>query len=95
MTEYLNGHAFGNATTEDLRAALEASSGRDLSAFFAEWVYGVGYPTYETSWSARAVTGEIPGGHPHPPDPDRHAVFTIRRVEAVAATERACASAST
>jgi aminopeptidase N len=57
IREYLNGHAFGNATSEDLRAALEASSGQDLSAFFAQWVYGVGYPTYEVAWSARPVSG--------------------------------------
>jgi aminopeptidase N len=54
---YLTEHSFGNATSEDLRAAMEAASGRDLSAFFDEWVYGAGYPAYLTSWSARAVPG--------------------------------------
>jgi aminopeptidase N len=59
MRSYLEGHAYGNATTEDFRAAMEAASGRDLSAFFAEWVYGVGHPQYQTAWTARIV----PGGH--------------------------------
>jgi len=31
--------ALSPARSEDLRAALEAASGRDLKAFFATWVY--------------------------------------------------------
>jgi hypothetical protein len=57
MRAYLTEHSFGNARTADLRAAMEAASGRDLSAFFDEWVYGLGHPTYETAWTARAVPG--------------------------------------
>ena len=38
------------ASTEDLRAALEKASGKDLRAFFARWVYDSGHPQYELSW---------------------------------------------
>ncbi|HEU4796212.1 MAG TPA: M1 family metallopeptidase [Pyrinomonadaceae bacterium] len=42
--------ATGTATTEDLRAVLEKSSGRDLRPFFARWIYDSGHPQYELSW---------------------------------------------
>lgn len=37
-------HRYGNASTEDFRAVLEARTGRDWERFFREWVYGEGTP---------------------------------------------------
>ena len=54
---YYRAHKDGTATTEDLRAALERASGRDLKEFFARWVYGSGHPVYEASWEWRARAG--------------------------------------
>ena len=42
---YLETHAGGVATTADLQAAFEATSGRDLDVFFDEWVRSSGYPS--------------------------------------------------
>ena len=53
LRNFYNAHASGNATTEDLRAALEKSSGKNLRAFFARWIYGSGHPVYE--WSSQAT----------------------------------------
>ena len=50
LRNYYNDHASANATTEDLRSALEKSSGKNLKDFFARWVYGAGHPRYELSW---------------------------------------------
>ena len=47
---YYESHKNATASTEDLRAALEKSSGRDLRAFFARWVYDSGHPQYELTW---------------------------------------------
>lgn len=47
---YYATHAGGVASTEDLRAALEKASGKDLRAFFARWVYDSGHPQYELTW---------------------------------------------
>lgn len=41
---YLNRHKFANVETGDLRKAMEDSSGKDLSWFFDQWVYGLGNP---------------------------------------------------
>jgi aminopeptidase N len=38
-----------NVTTDDLRKALEESSGEDLGWFFKEWAYQAGYPELEVS----------------------------------------------
>jgi aminopeptidase N len=47
VRDYYNAHKEANATTEDLRAALEKSSGKDLKDFFARWIYGSGHPVYQ------------------------------------------------
>jgi aminopeptidase N len=51
IRDYYNAHKEANATTEDLRAALEESSGKNLKEFFARWVYGSGHPRYQVAWS--------------------------------------------
>ena len=50
LRAYYQAHAGGVATTEDLRAALEKASGRDLRAFFSRWVYDSGHPQYGLEW---------------------------------------------
>lgn len=47
------------ATTNDLRAALEKTSGRNLKEFFASWVYGSGHPRYELSWMWLAKSKQV------------------------------------
>jgi aminopeptidase N len=53
LRTYYSEHVSGNATTEDLRSALEQASKTSLREFFARWVYGSGHPVYE--WSSQAV----------------------------------------
>jgi len=48
---YYNEHRNATANTEDLRKALEKSSGLDLREFFDRWIYGTGHPRYELSWT--------------------------------------------
>ncbi|MXN93071.1 T9SS type A sorting domain-containing protein [Flavobacterium sp. Sd200] len=38
--------AYGYAKTPDFIAHMETASGLDLTDFFADWIYGEGYPTY-------------------------------------------------
>jgi aminopeptidase N len=49
LAAYFNAHREGNANSDDLRSALEASSGQNLKEFFARWVYGSGHPKYDVS----------------------------------------------
>ncbi len=45
LRAYFAAHAFGNATLEDLLAALERTSGRDLHAWSASWLQTTGLNT--------------------------------------------------
>jgi aminopeptidase N len=50
LRDYYSAHRDANATTEDLRHALEKASGKDLKEFFSRWVFGVGHPRYQVRW---------------------------------------------
>jgi aminopeptidase N len=52
LRDYYNAHREANATTEDLRLALEKSSGKNLKEFFGRWVYGAGHPRYQLAWGS-------------------------------------------
>ncbi len=39
--------AYKHAYTPDIKAHLEAASGKSLAAFFDQWIYGEGYPIYD------------------------------------------------
>lgn len=47
---------YSTAVTMDFWTHCEMVSGRDLGPFFAQWVYGEGVPTYETSWHWHSET---------------------------------------
>jgi len=77
---FLERHGGSCATSEDLRRALEDTSGLDLQDFFREWIYTAGHPRYEVSWSwgasdsvvvevaqSRVSGGEADGGGPAAP----------------------------
>ncbi|SFN45283.1 Por secretion system C-terminal sorting domain-containing protein [Bizionia echini] len=53
MRNYLShpDHAYGYAKTADFINIVETTSGDDLTAFFNDWVYNQGYPTYTLTWN--------------------------------------------
>ncbi len=69
---YFDAHAWGNSTLQDLLRALEAASGRDLSAWSKEWLESAGIntlrPDIETDaeglLTSFAVLQEAPAEHP-------------------------------
>ena len=44
VSAYLKDHAYGNATTNDLWAALSKASGQDVDLFMNNWVRNIGFP---------------------------------------------------
>jgi aminopeptidase N len=56
---YYEAHKNSTADTEDLRAAFEQASGRNLKDFFSSWIYGTGHPIYELSWEWKADTKKV------------------------------------
>lgn len=57
LRAYYNAHRHGTANSEDLRYALEKTSGKKLKEFFARWVYGAGHPIYELGWGSAEFGG--------------------------------------
>ena len=50
IRDYFESHKNSTASSEDLRAALEKASGKNLHPFFARWVYDSGHPQYELEY---------------------------------------------
>ena len=50
IKSYYESHKNSTASSEDLRAALEKASGKNLRPFFTRWVYDSGHPQYELAW---------------------------------------------
>ena len=44
VSDYLKAHAYGNATTDDLWAALSKASGQDVKSFIDPWIRQIGFP---------------------------------------------------
>ena len=68
IRSYYESHKNATASTEDLRAALEKASGKDLKPFFTRWVYESGHPRYELTWQwtnreLRLVLGQVQVGN--------------------------------
>jgi len=59
LRAYYLAHREANATTEDLRAALERASGKDLKDFFARWIYGTGHPQYQLQWKSKNAQNAV------------------------------------
>ncbi len=51
IREYYHAYQGGNATTADLRRAMEQASGRELAWFFDQWLTRGGYPRLRARWS--------------------------------------------
>jgi aminopeptidase N len=72
VRRYFDRHAWGNAALNDLLAALEETSGRDLASWSKEWLESAGVntlrPEFEVgadgAFTSFAVLQEAPPGHP-------------------------------
>ncbi len=42
--------AYNYVKTTDLKNSIQQSTGKDLTEFFNDWIYGQGYPTYDIRW---------------------------------------------
>ena len=49
IRRYLTDHAYGTATSDDLRQAVVAATGESIPWFWAQWIYQAGHPDFEVS----------------------------------------------
>jgi aminopeptidase N len=57
LHSYGAAHAFGNATTDDVRTAMEAEYGGSLTDFFDQWIYTPYRPTYDVIYETSSREG--------------------------------------
>src|SRR5206468_4007146 len=48
---YLKTNAYQPVDTQDLIKAINTKTGKDVTAFFDQWVFKPGHPIVETSWT--------------------------------------------
>jgi hypothetical protein len=48
---YQTRFANGNASTQDFNNLVNELSGKNYDYYFSEWIYGNGYPVFNTSWN--------------------------------------------
>lgn len=53
LQQYVAAHAYGTVTTDDFRRSVEPVMGDRTTAFFAEWVTGIGWPKLQIDQVAR------------------------------------------
>ncbi len=58
IQNYVNAKNGGYATIPDFKDFLAAQSGQNLDEFFADWIYGEGYPTYNITISATGTANQ-------------------------------------
>ncbi|MEO8814136.1 MAG: aminopeptidase N [Mycobacterium sp.] len=58
LRDYFRAHAFGNATFDDLLAALEKASGRDLSGWGRQWLKTTGLNTLRADFDVQGEGAE-------------------------------------
>ena len=51
VQHYAKVNQYKNVETQDLKKAIEETSGQNLDWFFKQWVYEPGYPEYDVKWS--------------------------------------------
>jgi aminopeptidase N len=61
LKNYLNtpGLSANYAKTPDFKAALEATSGQNLTNFFNQWYYGQGFPSYQVTYGQSGSTVNV------------------------------------
>lgn len=59
LNHYLKSNANEPVQTEDLRIAIEESTGQSMDAFFDQWLYRMGHPVFDVTQEFNDESGEL------------------------------------
>jgi aminopeptidase N len=59
INRYLTRHAYGNATSDDLRRAVLHATGQNLDWFWDQWIYKAGYPQFTVAQTYDSTAGSL------------------------------------
>lgn len=51
LKQFQSTYSFSTASINDLKNSLEASSGKNLTDYFSQWIFGEGYPIYSAQYA--------------------------------------------
>ncbi|MCH8994235.1 MAG: HEAT repeat domain-containing protein [Chloroflexi bacterium] len=79
IRHYVAKHQGGNVTTPDLQRSVEEATGRNMDAFFEQWVYGAGHPnlTVAFEWDDGAKQAKLTVKQTQSTDHDTAEVFRM------------------
>ena len=84
INRYLTRHAYGSATTDDLRQAVLDATGESLPWFWSQWMYQAGHPQFQVASaydsSGRALTLTVRQTQTDTTQPDAAVRFTTPAV---------------
>ena len=69
MSTWIERYAGGDASTAEWIALSEEISGRDLTAFFSDWLFETDKPAWPSRWTLDLSTAPAPGATLDPEDP--------------------------
>ena len=52
LKNFQQAFSFSTASIDDLKASLETFTGKNLSDYFSQWLYGEGYPVYSAEYAS-------------------------------------------
>jgi aminopeptidase N len=59
MRRYLTRHAYGTATSDDLRQAVLEATGENLGWFWSQWIYSAGFPQFAVTAAYDSATRSL------------------------------------
>ena len=59
INRYLTRHAYGNATSDDLRQAVLDATGESLDWFWSQWIYRAGHPAFSVTSVYDSAAGRL------------------------------------
>ncbi|RME82011.1 MAG: hypothetical protein D6785_08365, partial [Planctomycetota bacterium] len=85
IQEHCRRNRLASVTSEDFRAACEEATGKDLSWFFQQWVYGAGYPEFKVRyhWNEETSQAVLTVEQVHAFTPARNLFITPMLIELI------------
>ena len=79
IRHYVEQHRAGDVLTQDLQRAIEQATGRNMDAFFQQWVWKGGHPEFKATyvWDAAAKTAAVGLTQAQKPDDTLTSIYQV------------------
>ncbi|PKN82499.1 MAG: hypothetical protein CVU47_02755 [Chloroflexi bacterium HGW-Chloroflexi-9] len=79
INHYVTAHSEGDVLTHDFQRAIEQATGRNVDAFFQQWVWKGGHPEFKaaTSWDGKQKTVTVSLEQTQKPDETLTSIYSV------------------